>query len=264
MVKKPYLSRINSNKKHTKDNNKIIIFGKYPCYNSLLSSKRTIYKILATKDSINDINIFLKNNKISYPSSKIEVTDKKYLDKFTDHNNHQNHVLIASKIKIGSQFELLEKVNMDNISNILILDQITDPYNVGSIIRSAIAFNFNIIVFCNHNSVIENSITIKASAGTFEKANLYITSNINNLIEKLKKLNYWIISLSGDGDDNIKNHREIQKKVIIIGSEGKGVRKLVKKNSDFICKININNDVESLNVSNACAIALYESSKLNK
>lgn len=249
---------------NTKDD-KIIVFGRHSCFSILLNKNRIIHQIFITKNIEQNFELFLSNNNLSSNKFKINIVDNKYLDNLVNENNHQGIVIITNYLKIDSQFGLLKLLNKNqNIKNILILDQITDPHNVGSIIRSAVAFDFKIIIFCSNNSIIENSIILKTSAGAFEKTSLFIASNLNDLISKLKKLDFWCISLSGDGNNKLCDLDNLKKKAVIIGSEGRGIRKLVKQNSDFICKINISSDVESLNVSNACAIALYQLSNLNQ
>ena len=144
---------------------------------------------------------------------------------------------------------------------LLLLDQVSDPHNVGAIIRSAIGFGVTKIIFCEHNSPKENATIVKSSAGTIEMADLIVVTNFSNLIEKLKKIDYWCIGLAGEAKNDISIIKEYQNIALIIGSEGSGIRDLVKKNCDLLAKININDEVESLNASVAAAITLHEISK---
>ena len=99
---------------------------------------------------------------------------------------------------------------------------------------------------------------VKASAGNIDFAEIYVATNINNLIEKLKKIGFWCIGLAGEGTENEKKIAEYKNIVLVVGSEGAGMRNLVKKNCDLLVRINTNKEVESLNVSVATAIALNE------
>ncbi len=249
--------------------NRTLIFGKHPCYQALLNKNRKIYKIFTTKNSHDELLSFLKDNKILHLESLINKTDKIYLDRIVGKDqNHQNIVLSTSKIVIKGQSDLLEilknkanKSSSSKMPNILILDQVTDPHNIGSIIRSAVAFNFNIIVFSRHNSIQENSIIAKSSAGNLEFIQPFIADNISDLIIKLKKFGYWNIGLAGEASQDISEITKFDNKVLILGSEGKGIRQLVKKNCDVLLKIDICQNVESLNVANAASIALFEATK---
>ncbi len=247
------------------DGSKILLFGTHPCLHAILNKNRKIYQIFVTKNSLDDLLQFLHSNKISHLQSIIKNVDKAYLDKITEDNNHQNIAIISSKLIIKTQIDLLQllysKKDLDQLPNILILDQITDPHNIGAIIRNAAAFKFNIIVFSQYNSIQESAVIAKASAGNLEFIQPYVVSNINDLILKLKKIGYWNIGLSGEATQKISDINKYKNKALILGSEGKGIRKLVKKNCDILLKIEICDDTESLNVASAAAIALFESTK---
>ena len=247
------------------DSSKILLFGTHPCLHAILNKNRKIYQIFVTKNSLDDLLQFLHSNKISHLQSIIKNVDKAYLDKITEDNNHQNIAIISSKLIIKTQIDLLQllysKKDLDQLPNILILDQITDPHNIGAIIRNAAAFKFNIIVFSQYNSIQESAVIAKASAGNLEFIQPYVVSNINDLILKLKKIGYWNIGLSGEATQKISDINKYKNKALILGSEGKGIRKLVKKNCDILLKIEICDDTESLNVASAAAIALFESTK---
>lgn len=241
-----------------------IIFGKHPCFQALINKKRKIYQIFTNENNKQALYDFLKDNKLNY-QNLIKIVDKNYIENLAGKGqNHQNLVVLASKLKIYNQNDLLDILyNQNHFPNILILDQITDPHNVGAIMRSAASFGFNYLVFSQFNSIQENSTIIKSSAGGIEFMNLFLVSNISELLKKLKKFDYWCFALSGDGENDVTEISKYEKKVIVVGSEGNGVRQLIKKNCDLICKININTNIESLNVSNATAIALYQASKVN-
>lgn len=252
-------------KKIVKNNNQTWLFGKFPVLAALKNKKREIFEILVTKNSEDFLKKFLINNNLSQYSSKVKITDNQKLEKlFENEQNHQGVALKCSKLKVKNHFDLLEELHSlqsENLPNLLILDQISDPHNFGAIIRSANAFGIKKIIYPSNNSAKENSVISKTSAGTIENVELFEIANISNLLEKLKKIGYWAFGLAGEGKENISKIREFNNIVLIIGSEGKGIRDLVKKNCDFLVKIDMNEDVESLNASVASAIALYEISR---
>ncbi len=144
---------------------------------------------------------------------------------------------------------------------ILILDKINDPQNLGSIFRNAVAFGIKTVILTEHNSAPITATAIKASAGTWFKLNLISVSSIGSTIEKLKKNEYWLISTSLDGQEELEKIKDFKKKAIILGNEGKGVRKSLQDKADLNLKIKMSSNLDSLNVSAAAAIILYTNYK---
>ena len=141
---------------------------------------------------------------------------------------------------------------------ILMLDQVTDPQNVGACLRSAAAFGARALITQDRNSPSESGVLARASAGGLELTPWIRVSNLAQTLEGLRELGYWHVGLDGNTDQTLKQVSLGDNIVIVMGSEGKGLRPLVQKNCDVIAKIPMQGDMESLNVSNAAAIALYE------
>ena len=241
----------------------IWIGGKNPCFLALKNQKRKIFEIITNKNNLEDLKSFFDKNSLQHLEKIVRVHENVFFQNiFHKDFVHQGIAIRASKIEFKTQFDLLEELNLiedkNHLPDVLILDQITDPQNVGAIIRSAVAFNFKKIVFCEFNSAKETASLVKASAGNIDFAEIYVATNINNLIEKLKKIGFWCIGLAGEGTENEKKIAEYKNIVLVVGSEGAGMRNLVKKNCDLLVRINTNKEVESLNVSVATAIALNE------
>ena len=239
-------------------NNAISIYGNHPAKSALLSASRNCYLLCTTEKKIDYWNNFINNNNININIVKLETFE---LDKICNSNNHQSILVFASKIIKKKLSEYLKSSSLKK-SRILILDQLTDPQNVGSIIRSAFAFNFDAVCLLKNNSTIETPSLIKASAGEIEKIQILEIGNLVQEIKLLKKHNFFIYGLDGHGKKRIdevdKNDDRI---ALIIGAEGKGLRNLTKRNVDEIIKININPKCNSLNASNAATVAMYEISK---
>ncbi len=178
-----------------------------------------------------------------------EFVDNKYLDKIFS-GNHQGVVIDM----FDYEYKSLDDVSSDKV---LVLDHLEDTHNFGAIIRSAAASGFIDIIIPKDRSVSVNETVIKVSAGTLFKVNIIMVSNLVNAINVLKKKNYFVYTTDMDGD-NYKSVNYDGKKVLVIGNEGKGVSKLVKDTSDIIVKIDMDNDVESLNASVAAALLMFE------
>ncbi len=164
------------------------------------------------------------------------------------------------KLKSFENFLDLEKNNKNSI--IIILDQVTDPQNIGSIMRSCALFNCNALIVGKDNSPDITSSLIKAASGAIEKVNYLKVTNLQRTIKILKKNNYWVYGL--DSAKKISKLDEIipNRCAFVLGSEGTGLRKIIKKECDDVLAIPFNTDeklgIDSLNVSNATSIALYE------
>lgn len=145
---------------------------------------------------------------------------------------------------------------------LLMLDQVTDPHNVGACLRSAAALGAKALITQDRNSPSESGTLARASSGGLETLPWTRVSNLTQALDTLKEMGYWHVGLDGHTDRAIRDIDMGDNIVIVMGSEGKGLRPLVRKHCDAIAKIPMTGRIESLNVSNAAAIALYELGKL--
>jgi 23S rRNA (guanosine2251-2'-O)-methyltransferase len=263
MIKKPTKNKQSQSHIASDD---LWLYGKHPSFTTLEKNRRKIFEILATKNAISDLEKFIEKKSLKNLKSLIKLVDPSHIEAKIGLNQvHQGLALRVSKIPLKSQFDLLEELHGieegSRLPTLLMLDQISDPHNVGAIIRSAAAFGVKKIIFCEHQAPKENATIAKSSAGTLELVDLYCVTNLNNLIEKLKKIGYWCAGLAGEGKVELSKLKEYKNIALIVGSEGSGMRDLVKKNCDLLVKIKIDEEVESLNASVATSIALFELSK---
>lgn len=254
------------NSRHVETTDGIWLCGKHPVFNILSKKRRRISEILVTKNTQAELENFLKKNSLSNLNNCVKLVDNARIEMLVGKNQiHQGFALLCSRLPAKNQNDLLEELYAfeegAKLPTLLLLDQITDPHNIGAIIRSAVGFGVKKIIFAEHNAPKENATIVKSSAGTIDSADVFTVTNFNNLIEKLKKIGYWCIGLAGEATATIDALCEYKNIALIIGSEGSGMRDLVKKNCDLLIKIEIDKEVESLNASVAAAIALYEISK---
>ena len=174
----------------------------------------------------------------------------------------QGIVLKTSPLKKVSFEKFIEKEEGKNKSIILALDQVTDPQNIGSIMRSCSLFNCNALIVSKDNSPELTSSMVKTASGAAEIVNYIKVVNLKRSLSVLKKNGYWIYGFDSASKKVNKEINFSNKSVLVFGSEGKGIREQVKKECDEIFKIkskpNLKYAIDSLNVSNATAIALYE------
>ena len=152
--------------------------------------------------------------------------------------------------------------NLDTVSpvRLLLLDQLSDPRNVGAIMRSASAFGVTGLITTFRNAAEENGALARTASGALDKVPLIRVVNLVRAIEQLQDNGFMIAGLAGEGDVKVGALADHQRLVIMLGAEGSGLRRLSRDHCDMLVRININDDARSLNVSNAAAIALYAAS----
>ena len=243
--------------KRNKKNHQFWIYGKHCVTAALSNSNRAIERVLITKQNT------LLMEKLEW--KKFEVVDSNYIDDVV--NDHravvQGIAVLVNQLKQPLLNDFLKCGSAQSI--VLIIDQLSDPQNVGAIFRSATAFGAKAVITSVDNSVGETPGLLKSAAGAFELIPFIEVVNLAQAISILKEFGYWIIGLDGKSKDNIAEIRtDYDKIALVLGSEEKGMRYLTQKNCDIVTSIPISNDIESLNVSTAAAIALYELSGRSK
>ena len=237
--------------------------GKYQTIYGLHSVRAA----LINKKRINDELIITENHRVlgekyQHKIKKIKILKPQDFKKnYGGEHTTQGIVLKTQELEIPSMVDFVKKEEIEKKSVILVLDQITDPQNIGAIMRSCALFNCRGIIVSKDNAPDLTPSLLKAASGAAELVNYFKVTNIKRSLSELKKFGYWIYGFDSSKGAN-SNLSYTKKSVLVFGSEGKGIRELVKKQCDEILKLNIKSNVEfqidSLNVSNATAIALYE------
>jgi 23S rRNA (guanosine2251-2'-O)-methyltransferase len=163
--------------------------------------------------------------------------------------------------------EPLDEVWLDDLlqgtgerAALLVLDQVTDPHNVGAILRSAAAFGAIGIVTQDRHSPPESGVVAKAASGALERVPWARVVNLARALEEIAEAGFWRIGLAGDADTELKNALGPQRIALVLGAEGPGLRPNTREHCDALARLPITDAVESLNVSNAAAVALYAAS----
>ena len=233
------------------------IYGRNPVIEAL-ASDREIDKIFfqdgLTHSLISKITAMAKEKRIPY-----KFVNRKKLDELSENGNHQGVVAFVAMQAYATVEDILEKAKEKGEPPfILIADGLSDPHNLGSIIRTANAAGMHGIIIPKNRSVSLNAVVAKVSAGAIEHIPVAKVANIAQTIEKLKKEGVWVAGtdLSAQGyhyDADLKGPL-----AIVIGSEGEGIGRLVKEKCDFLVKIPMIGEIESLNASVAAGVLIYE------
>ena len=231
------------------------IIGQHAVMEALRNPKRKVLRVFLTEESKK--NIHRKSpNKNLLENVKVFFKTKRELDKYSTKENllHQGYV---------AEIEHLEKPILKDFINksenliLACLDGVTDPRNIGSLIRSAASFDINGIIVKERHFPSESKLMYKAASGSIEYINIFQVSNINTTLKNLKDKNFWIYGLDNKAKKNLENINWKNNIVLLFGSEGSGMHKHTSKYADFFVKIGINNKIESLNISNSAAIAFH-------
>ena len=190
-----------------------------------------------------------------------ELIDSKKIDRLAGHSKHQGFAAEISNLGFLSEKDIIPRLKNLTTSRVLILDSIQDPRNLGACLRSALAFEFDAVIINKDGSSPINEYVFKTSVGAILNLNIFYVTNLSRSINILKDIGFWVLGLDGHGEGSIFSEKFSSKTAVVLGSEGSGIRKLVKENCDYLIKIPISNKVESLNISVAAGIIMYELKK---
>ena len=238
------------------------IVGQHAVIEALKNPKRKVLRVFLTEESKK--NIHRKSpNKNLLNEVKVYFKTKKELDKYSTKENllHQGYVAEIEHLEKPSLKEFIKK--RDNIT-LVCLDGVTDPRNIGALIRSAASFNIDGIIIKERHFPNESKLMYKAASGAIEYINIFKVSNINSTLKNLKEKNFWVYGFDGDGDKDFTKIDWKGNNILLFGSEGFGMHQHTSKYADFLVKIDIDNKVESLNISNSAAIVFHHLSYLKK
>ena len=236
----------------------ILIAGKHAVTEALKNPKRTVLKVFLTEDSKKILN--KENHNLNLLKSiKLFYKTKKELDRLCSKENISHQGLIA-EIEHLDQINLKDYIKIsENKKNITLvaLEEVTDPRNIGSIIRSAVSFNIDGLIVKERSFPSESKLLYKSASGCIEHINIFEVSNINTALKYLKTKNFWVSGFDINANKNFIDHDWAGNHVLLFGSEGYGLKYQTIKNSDFILKIDINKKIESLNISNSAAVVFH-------
>ncbi len=241
-----------------------VIFGLLPVLEALRANSRRVEKILiadgAREHRISEIIDLARENRVPF-----QKTPRESLAKLIESGaNHQGVIAFAAAADYTNADELLEEIFAKENPLVLILDGVEDPRNLGAVLRTAECAGVDGAFIPEHRAVGLTETVVKTSAGATEYIKIAKAKNLNRLIEELKKNNIWVVGTSGEAKINYTEWDWTQKTALVLGSEGKGLHRLVAENCDALVKIPMRGKIESLNVSVACGVLLFEANRQRK
>ncbi len=243
-----------------KEENLYKIEGRNPVTEAIKSG-RSIDKILISSGekngSVKKIIALAREKKIV-----ITEADRQKLDRLSETGAHQGVIAFAAAKDYSTVEDILAYAKDKGQSPfVIICDDLNDPHNLGSIIRTANVMGAHGVIIPKRNSVGLSPVVDKTSAGALEFTRVARVPNLVSAIETLKKNNVWIVAADMDGDRSIYTHDFSGGVGIVVGSEGKGVSRLVKESCDFVVNIPMYGEINSLNASVAASLMMYEAAK---
>ena len=194
----------------------------------------------------------------------VKKVSREELDRMAPDIDHRGAILDlggprkgASRLKEVSVDEFLDSLNDDNDYLVLMLDGITDPHNLGAILRSADQFGVDLVVIPERRSVQANETVVKVSSGAAQYVPISVVTNLSREIEKFKNKGFWVYAADMNGNSSYQEAFS-SKTVLVMGSEGSGISPLIRKNCDYIVSIPMRGHIDSLNVSVAAGILMYQ------
>jgi len=237
------------------------LWGQHPVLAALANPKRRIRRLLATADAQTTHAHALESaaQKRGSLLPPIETQDRAKIDLLLPPGAlHQGIALQCDPLPALAIEDLIAAADGQDNAVIIILDQVTDPHNVGAVLRSAAAFGALGLVVPDRHAPDETGTLAKSASGALETLPLVRVINLARALEQLKAAGFWVAGLAGEATRTLAESKLSGKIALALGSEGEGLRRLTREHCDLLVKLPQTDLVESLNVSNAAAVALYE------
>ena len=238
------------------------IIGQHAVIEALKNPNRKVLRVFLTEESKK--NIHRKSPNINLLDDvKVYFKTKKELDKYSTKENllHQGYVAEIEHLK---KPVLKDYIKLKNNITFVCLDSVTDPRNIGSIIRSAASFNIDGIIMKERHFPSDSKLMYKAASGAIEYVNIFEVANINSTLKNLKERNFWVYGFDRKGKKDFTNIDWKGNNILLFGSEGFGLHQHTSKYADFLVKINIDHKIESLNISNSASIVFHHLSYIKR
>jgi 23S rRNA (guanosine2251-2'-O)-methyltransferase len=223
------------------------IYGLHPVLAALANKRRKVLRVLATPNAL----ARLTEAGATLPMPAEETTPR-----------HLDHLIGGDAVHQGVALEVapldaLEIWALRKAKLVVVLDQVTDPHNVGAVMRSALAFGADAIVTTRRHAPTESGVLAKAASGALDRLTVVEVQNLARALEELREIGFTLIGLDSEADVTIEAAMTGEKVALVLGAEGKGLRRLTRDTCDAVAKLSMPGPLASLNVSNAAVLALY-------
>lgn len=232
------------------------LFGIHAVAAALVNPRRLCHRLLVTRQGEES----LAGESARGSGPRAQVVDRREIDRLLPPGTvHQGVALLAEPVAETDIEDVLADPPARAV--VVVLDQATDPRNVGAVLRAAAAFDAQAVIVPERHSPADTGVLAKAASGAFEIVPLVRVTNLVRALDRLKESGFWCVGLDGDGTAALADADLTGRVALVLGAEGSGLRRLTREHCDLIARIPISGRIESLNVSTAAAIALYETAR---
>ena len=234
-----------------------LIVGKHAVLEALKNPLRKIERVFLTEDAQKKLNRENQNLNL-FKKINVFYKSRRELDNLCgkDETSHQSLVAEVEQLEEVTLKEFIIENKRNNL-NFIALEDVTDPRNIGSIIRSAVAFNINGIIVKERSFPAKSKLLYKSASGGVEHIKIFKVANVNTTLKFLKTKEFWISAFDISAKKDFTKHTWKGKNVLLFGSEGFGIKAKTLENSDFTFRVNMNDSVESLNISNTVSVVCH-------
>ena len=234
-----------------------LIVGKHAVLEALKNPFRKIERVFLTEDAQKKLNKENQNLNL-FKRVNVFYKSKRELDNLCgrDETAHQGLIAEVEQLEEITLKEFIFQNKKENI-NLIALEDVTDPRNIGSIIRSAVAFNIDGIIVKERSYPSKSKLLYKSASGGTEHTKIFRVSNVNTALKFLKTKEFWVSAFDINAKKDFTKHNWTKKNILLFGSEGFGIKAKTLENSDFRFKVNMNGKMESLNISNTVSIVCH-------
>ena len=234
-----------------------LIVGKHAVLEALKNPNRKIERVFLTEDAQKKLNRENQNLNL-FKRINVFYKSRKELDNLCgrDETSHQGLVAEVEQLEEITLKEFILENKKKNV-NIIALEEVSDPRNIGSIIRSAVAFNVDGIIVKERSYPSKSKLLYKSASGGTEHIKIFKVSNVNTALKYLKTREFWVSAFDVSAKKEFTNHDWKGKNVLLFGSEGFGIKAKSLENADFRFKVTMNNNIESLNISNTVSVVCH-------
>ena len=234
-----------------------LIVGKHAVQEALKNSSRKIERVFVTEDALKKLNRENQNLNL-FEKTSVFYKSRRELDNLCgrDETAHQGLVAEVEQLEEITLKEFITENKKENL-NLIALEEVTDPRNIGAIIRSAAAFNIDGIIVKERSYPSKSKLLYKSASGGTEHIKIFKVSNVKTALKFLKTKEFWVSAFDVSAKKDFTKHNWKGKNILLFGSEGYGIKAKTLENSDFRFKVNMNNNIESLNISNTVTVVCH-------
>ena len=234
-----------------------LIVGKHAVLEALKNPSRKIERIFLTEDAQKKLNRENQNLNL-FKKTSVFFKSRRELDNLCGKDETAHQGLIA-EVEQLEEITLKEFIlnNKKNNLNLIALEEVTDPRNIGSIIRSAVAFDIDGIIVKERSFPSKSKLMYKSASGGTEHIKIFKVANINTTLKFLKSKDFWVSAFDISAKKDFTKHDWKGKNILLFGSEGFGIKAKTLESSDFRFKVKMNDNIESLNISNTVSVVCH-------